>query len=360
MASCRRTIFRLCIIALSSRLSLPVVLTMVLLLPWSDRAGAQQPLKPSATVWQVTSDFGKHAEHDALDKQPRTNLSGAVCPAGSMGRAFCLMVNDEKKYAQFFALQAATIVPGALIRLTDHDGEPDAEGAAYADGYIYATGSHGRSRNKDAVNDASYVVFRFPVDRQTGQPSFPISEERLSGVASTTRVRDALRDSPSATIKQFYNTRLADGGVNVEGIAVQGGRLYLGLRGPSDNGQAFLVHVDANAAFTPAESLDAQFATLALGPHAGMRDLASVQGGILVLSGPVNDQAVAPALFLWDPTKPEVIKALGVLEIPEHLRGKAKAEILLVLDDVPTQPWRVLVMFDGPENGAPVEYVVFR
>jgi hypothetical protein len=31
-----------------------------------------------------------------------------------------------------------------------------------------------------------------------------------------------------------------------------------------------------------------------------------------------------------------------------------------VLNDKTNEPWRVLVMFDGPENGAPTEYLVPR
>jgi hypothetical protein len=31
-----------------------------------------------------------------------------------------------------------------------------------------------------------------------------------------------------------------------------------------------------------------------------------------------------------------------------------------VLEDQASTPWRVLIMFDGPENGAPIEYLVPR
>jgi hypothetical protein len=38
----------------------------------------------------------------------------------------------------------------------------------------------------------------------------------------------------------------------------------------------------------------------------------------------------------------------------------AKAETLLILKDEAGEPWRALVMFDGPENGAPTEYLIPR
>ena len=48
-----------------------------------------------------------------------------------------------------------------------------------------------------------------------------------------------------------------------------------------------------------------------------------------------------------------------VLAIPDAHR-KHKAETLLVLDDRKGKPYRVLVMFDGPENGGPTEYLIPR
>jgi hypothetical protein len=46
--------------------------------------------------------------------------------------------------------------------------------------------------------------------------------------------------------------------------------------------------------------------------------------------------------------------------LPGSRDGEAKAETLLVLRDQANEPWRVLILFDGPENGAPTEYLVPR
>jgi len=327
-------------------------LSGALLLAGVPAGHAEQKLPPTATKWSLQDNFGKNVE-------ARTNLSGAACARTAPPFASCLIANDEKKYAQFFSLDGNTVAPGKLIRLVDQDanGDPDAEGVAYSDGHFYVVGSHGRSRHGNKPNDSSYVVFRFPVDKTTGKPTFAVSEDQVTGIESSTRLRQALMTDEA--IKSFYDKPLAENGINIEGIAVKGGRMHLGLRGPSQAGHAFVLSVDAAATFTTDRSLDAAVRSLMLGESAGIRDLAAVDDGVLVLSGPVNEQPVAPAVFLWD-DRSGALKKLAELQRPEDVQETAKAEILLVLNDAPGQPWRILVMFDGPENGAPTEYLIPR
>src|SRR5262249_48689021 len=92
-------------------------------------AQEEQKLVPAAATWTVKADCAKNAE-------ARTNLSGAACAPTRPPFIWCLVVNDEKQYAQFFALEGNTVVPGQVIRLVDKDadGNPDAEGATFADG----------------------------------------------------------------------------------------------------------------------------------------------------------------------------------------------------------------------------------
>lgn len=97
---------------------------------------------------------------------------------------------------------------------------------------------------------------------------------------------------------------------------------------------------------------------LKLGNETGIRDLAAVDGGILILSGPVNDQKVIPAIYFWN-DQTDDLRLLAQLEIPEKLK-EFKAETLLILRDEKGQPFRALVMFDGAENGGPTEYLVPR
>jgi hypothetical protein len=314
-------------------------------------AQAADTIKPAAAAWTTAHDFAK-------DRQARTNLSGAACASKAPPFASCLIVNDEKKYAQFFSIDGTTLVPGPVIRLVakEAQGDPDAEGAAYDNGFFYATGSHGRGRNPDKNSMPSYVVFRFPVDQATGKPAFAVSEDNVVGVEASTRLHDVIHGSKG--VGPYFNTRLDRNGVNIEGLAVKNGRMYLGFRAPSVKKHGFILSVDAAAVFTERGKLDPAVNKVRLGALTGIRDLAAVDDGILILTGAVNDQDIAPAVFLWN-ERSEKLKKLGELAIPASYKTH-KAETLLVLRDEADKPFRVLVMFDGPENGGPTEYDIPR
>ncbi|MBI5128050.1 MAG: DUF3616 domain-containing protein [Rhodopseudomonas palustris] len=316
-------------------------------------AAASDRIPPAPSTWSVSKNFGKS------DEEARQNLSGAACAPTTPPLHACLIVNDQKKFAQTFSIAGTTLEPGKIVRLLDKgDGDdPDGEAAAYDEGHFYVVGSHGRKR-KDwtAHNPSSYALFRFPLDGN-GQPIF-VGDEKVQDLARSTRLGEALKALPP--LSAYVDQPLDEGGINIEGLAVRGARIYLGLRGPSRDGHAYIVSVNKAAAFTASAALDARLHPLKLGRHAGIRDLAVVKNGLLILSGPVNDQTDAvPSVFLWtdgdEPTK------LGELQLPEATDAKElKAETLLVLQDAADAPLRVLVMFDGPDNGLPTEYVLKR
>jgi len=306
-----------------------------------------EAIEPVA-AWSVQGDFEKGEE-------ARTNLSGAACAATAPPFRSCLIVNDQKNYAQFFSIEGTTLVPSAVVRLRDGgDGDPDLEGAAYDRGFFYAAGSHGRSRYANNPNDTSYAVFRFAVGKN-GKPKSTPSEDSAAGVQTSARLRAAIRDARG--LGAFYDKPLSQNGVNIEGIAVKGGRMHLGFRGPSVDGRGFILSADADAVFGK-KKLRAAVHALPLGETTGIRDLAAVRDGILILTGPVNDQPVTPAVFLWN-EKTGALKKLAELAIPPQYK-KNKAETLLVLGDEKGKPYRVLVMFDGPANGGPTEYEIPR
>ncbi len=312
-------------------------------------ADARDLLQPESK-WTVSDDFAK-------TRKARTNLSGAACAPTSPPFASCVIVNDDKNYAQTFTIEGTTLRPARVVRLMPEsaDGDPDAEAAAYDDGYFYITGSHGLPRHHpEAGNPPSYTLFRYPVDRQALQPEF-VSEEDVKGLETTTRLRGVLKTLPPTADK--YDKPLGQGGINIEGLAVRNGRIYFGLRGPSLDRHAFVISVDRDAIFTDNEPLHAKSHDLKLGKHTGIRDLAKVRNGLLVLSGPVNDQAIQPAIHLWGDDGQ--LQKLAALDISDAGKG-AKAETLLVLQDDDHAPLRVLIMFDGPENGHPLEYVLKR
>src|SRR3954464_2721240 len=88
-----------------------------------------------------------------------------------------------------------------------------------------------------------------------------------------------------------FGRDLEPNGLNLEGLAVVGGMLYAGLRAPSLDGSAFIVSTDVEPLFTPDTPLVPRVIPLALGRDTGIRDLALLPDGrLLVLAGPAQDQ----------------------------------------------------------------------
>jgi len=110
------------------------------------------------------------------------------------------------------------------------------------------------------------------------------------------------------------------------------------------------VNIDAAFGNAPARP---QVFPISLGDGMGVRDLAVVADGFLVLSGPEADEPSEADLFLWDGWSAAPAR-LGMLEgVPDQ----AKPEALLVLaEDMET--YRLLIMSDGIPGGAPTEYRV--
>jgi hypothetical protein len=60
----------------------------------------------------------------------------------------------------------------------------------------------------------------------------------------------------------------------------------------------------------------------------------------------------------WDP-KTGALGAPAILELPD-LGTELKVETLLILQDADAQPWRALLIFEGPPDGGPTEYSIPR
>ena len=340
---------------------LVVALAVALLAPMA----AHADMTPGRTSWLVSPAFGKGDD-------ARKALSGAACVAGTH---HCIAVNDEKKYAQFFDIRERTVAPGRVIRLLGDslDGEDlkeiDAEGVAYAapdgigkTGYFYVTGSHGLSRRTGELRRSSFFLFRFPVDDATGLPRFGFDDRAPAPeIERTALLRETIKNHP--LLSAYAERRLDDNGVTIEGHAARGKDLLFGLRGPSDKGRAFVMSVAFADLFTGAPP-PATVTELRLGENVGIRDLAAVSGGVLILAGRTDDgpkvghagearPKPSPSVWFWD-VRARDPRTLGTLP---GVGPDDKAETLLVLEESGTS-YRALVMFDGVRDGRPVEFII--
>jgi hypothetical protein len=315
-----------------------------------------ETLKPDRKI-EATSDFAGKKRKAAED------ISGIACRPPAGGEWRCLVVNDESKAAQFATLTQTTIKPERSLPLIGDApsaasgrqpaigcpkpggfGEFDGEGVAYADRMFYVVGSHGCSRHSGEYRPSSFLLARIaPGNGETGTPEL------------SWRVADLL--GAAGEVAPYLGKTLdADSnGLNIEGLAVVGDRLWLGLRAPSLDGRAFLVGGSVAELFKPGSEPAAgkpQLLAFSAGAQRGVRDLAPLADGrLLVLVGPAQEQDVPYAILLLDPADPAAVRELGEL----RKRKNAKAEALTVLAQERDE-LRVLVGYDGVKNGEFEEY----
>jgi hypothetical protein len=307
------------------------------------------------------------------NKTLATNLSGVACMRQSADARVCLVIDDQGRFAQFAKLEGSQLIGGEKFRLIGDEPasstlgkEPqkascsegkakfkdlDGEAVAFAEAHFYVSGSHGCSRKSMKFRTSSFIVARLRVDDK----GKPVSHE----AETTYRLAEVL--STATEIKAFFGKDLTKAnGLNVEGIAVTGGNFIAGLRGPVDKGAPFLVSVRLDHLFSresPPPPGDVRVTALLLGKDMGVRDLAALSDGrLLVLAGPAQEQKHVPySFFLVDPKVPEARIHLATIKDVVEDGESGKAEGVVVLDAT-ADALRVLVVFDGLLNGGPREY----
>jgi hypothetical protein len=262
--------------------------------------------------------------------------------------------------------------------------EADVEGLVYADGYLWLVGSHSLKRKKPKLRDGAekaqkqlakvssdgnrYLLARIPIVESDGTYTL-VTESRQNGKKRTAAqlhgndqgndLTKALREDEH--LGAFLAIPGKDNGFDIEGLAVAGDRLFIGLRGPVLRGWAVILEVEL-------EEDNDQRSTLrlkAIGPNdrlyrkhflhlggLGIRDLCAQGSDLLILAGPTMDLDGPVTIFRWPAgTEPEgenVVPASElerVLDVPygqgvDHAEGMTlfspdggKARSLLVVYD---------------------------
>ena len=299
---------------------------------------------------------------EPLARKEALEFSGAACAPD--GR--CLLVGDEGRRARLFTLAEDSggrpkVVIGAAVALVpaEGDGEADAEAAAFDRGRFYVVGSHGTSRRRGERQPSRYSAYRIEPDGGRVVASGALSPI----VGAVGGIREAFCPAASAADRGRRRPcpTLQNGGANIEGLAVRDGTMHVGFRAPSPGGRAFVVSVPEQAVFGQAAPA-ATVSRLALGTDRrgrgrGVRDLAAVAGGFLVLAGPAlpeGDEAKSEArVFFWPGPGG---RAVALRRVGLQRRG-VKPEALLVLGE-DAESYRVLVIHDGVEGGAPTEHSI--
>ena len=314
-------------------------------------SAADQPVGPRAVlrVQPGLSDDDKEA----------TNVSGAACAVLSGAERSCLLIGDEVRYARFFTLVDDKLHPGKplyLLPKKDDAGkkldETDAEGVAFDGKNYYLIGSHGLNKSGEK-QPSRYFIYRVSVDPSNGLAGDLGDKDHASTSVRRSANLDGIIDADTL-LHDSAATIPEDGGVNIEGLAVANDQLYVGFRSPLVDGKALIASMPVAAAFDdPAARLT--FDKIDLGEGQAVRDLAAVEDGVLILSGPQLRVPGPARVFLWQPGS--AVRPLA--EIDRSGFGEGQPEVLTVLARTPNG-YSVLVMADGSENGAPAIYDIPR
>lgn len=170
----------------------------------------------------------------------------------------------------------------------------------------------------------------------------------------------------NSRVKDSYGKKKGKG-TNIEGLAVTGGRVYVGLRTPVGKKKAYILSAPVAELFArgeqPLNQNTVERISLKLGKGVGIRDLAALEsGGLLILSGPTIEQEEIP-YKIWHLPPPLDAKGAGLVELATiktdavAREGSPKAESITVLQESPaTKKITVIVNYDNIDEGAPARH----
>jgi hypothetical protein len=287
--------------------------------------------------------------------------------------------DEPRRYAQQVSFQLADFVS---LPAGGHDEEEaDIEGLARDGSFLWAVGSHSLRRKQIKAKHGGdkalrrlssvtgqpnrQVLVRLPVGVVDGLPTL-VRELEQDGVRHRaaslgthgTDLREILADDEH--LGPFLPLPGKDNGLDIEGIAVAGPRVYLGLRGPVLRGWAMVLelrpdvdpHAPERLRLTPFDDgRPYRKHVLRLG-GLGIRDLCPHGDDLLVLAGPTMDLDGPVHLFRWhgalQADMPQVVRGdllTRELDLP-HGDGFDHAEGIGLLGRADSP--RLLLVYDSP------------
>lgn len=337
-------------------------------------------------VWQLPERQVELVFDDSAQAaETHTNLSGIRADGDHLWVA-----GDETATLERLTADATTGHYGdhRTVRLADlvelpaaADEEADIEGLARSGDLLWAIGSHSlkRRRIKHTHPDAKarkrlakvlreenrYVLVRLVVvnDPEDGPQvvrAADLDGERLTSAVLGGRgdsITDLLAQERDPHLRPFLDIPGKDNGVDIEGIAAHGDRLYLGLRGPVLRGWATLLEIrpvtdpddEHRLVLAPLDSGERYHTHFLDLGGLGIRDLCPHGADLLVLAGPSMSISGPIKVIRWRGGC--VVEAADVVRSDEletvmwlpHGDGADHAEGITLLDED-----HLLVVYDSP------------
>lgn len=308
-----------------------------------------------------------------LEKKARRSLSGAACPVVVDGKHICLVAFDEGAEARTIGINETEYeVRKKSIDLGPDDSEMDAEAVAADGAYYYVSGSHADKREPCKVNEGSHRLVRIAYDPATGLPVRK-SDGKLQDVEDGFDITKVLNDDLKGSVGKCLGSD--EGGFDIEGMAAYDGRLYFGLRGPTAPDEtaagggavAYVFEAGTSPSLVTQGNAKDPF-RIRVESGRAIRDMASVDGGILLLLGPDDDNHdVGWSIALWkvdegaDRKAPVDTIDLGPLDLSEAKRVQCDKEVkpegMAVLNartDGSNEAYRLAIFSDGMCDGGPM------
>ncbi len=323
----------------------------------SDSDGRPDGARGDGKRWTQIEVVGHYSFAGAVVEDE--DLSGLACISDRYG----LVGADEAREVQAIELspESRTLRVVETISLVPKGDEIDIEGIAAEGDCYYIIGSHGVSKKTGERQDNRYRIFRLRVDVKTGVPSgFSVAGSRVPATLEAASLVNLLRVEP--VLGPYFGKPLQHKGVNIEGLAVRDGRLYVGFRSPNLGGQAFVIEIRADDVFGGRSRPPYTLHRLRLGEGLGIREIVAAESGFLVIAGnagsePSEKYAESEGyeqdrdfyLFHWPGKGPEVHRIGPIPDVA------GKAEAMTILEETPDQI-TVLILFDGPAGGRPTVY----
>lgn len=240
--------------------------------------------------------------------------------------------------------------------------EADIEGMSVSDGYLWVAGSHGLKRKKPKgdrgdrrnarrlakleLDPNRRLLARLPIETDADGAPCVVREtkdgrraSRLKGNAESNLLTRALADDPH--LGPYMEMPGKDNGFDIEGIAADGHRLLLGLRGPVLRGWTAVLEIEVEARRKHLRLVPLDDEGTLVRKHflqlegLGVRDLHYAGDDLYILAGPTMELDGDIHVFRWSGAKPcladnraPVRFETGVealLPLP-HGRGTDKAE----------------------------------
>lgn len=208
----------------------------------------------------------------------------------------------------------------SLFDLPDPGDEMDIEGLAVDGGWLWIVGSHSRTRRKpkkghalDASGEARlaelkdnpnrFFIGRVPLERLDGERHGPaVKDKRRAGMLAIGAKGNALAKQlhRDPHLAPFLAIPAKENGLDIEGIAVAGQRVAVGLRGPVINGWACVLEFTVRAGGKAGLKLDGGYDKRWLDLDGlGVRDLKRDGDDVLILAGPTMALDGPSPVYRW-------------------------------------------------------------